>query len=473
MSIRLRLAALFTLATVLLTGVGAYIYIETLRSGLESSLDQSLQVRAGALASALAADPSAQLPNGDGGFAQVYAPDGRVLRGSPALAGARLLSAARVAAVVGGAEVRTDHKVPVHNRDEVGVEMLRVYGVRVHSSARVVAVATGRDLIDDAVQRSARQITVLGVAVLALAGPGSWLLARAALRPVERMRAQAASLEAANATEGVAVPQTRDELARLGRTFNDLLGRLHAALERERSFVADAGHELRTPLTVLKGEFELAQRPGRSRQDLLETIDIGSEETERLIRLTESLLLLAREDRVTPAPVDLADVVRDAIAAARPSAAARDVSLQLHDDGVGVVSGDAERLRQAVDNLLSNGVRYAPPGSAVAVHLRRDGEDAVLEVIDDGPGFPPDFLPSAFERFARADEARNRSRGGHGLGLAIVAAIMTAHGGTATAANRAGGGALLTLRWPQPDAGGTRSDIPADQPPVQRPLSQD
>lgn len=449
-SIRLRLAALFTLAVIVMMSIGGYVYIEQLRSGLEDSLDQSLGARAATIAAASATDPSARLPNGNGGYAQIYSRAGQILDSSVSLTGDRLLGRAQVQSLTRGGTVHENQSVRVHGASgDLDVKSLRIYATRARGSGRIVAVADERELVDDALAQSQRQVVIFAGIVIILAGPGSWLLARAALRPVEQMRSRVARLDAADAGSGVPVPATKDEIARLGRTFNDLLARVHAALERERAFVADAGHELRTPLTVLKGEFELAQRPGRTREALLETVGIAAEETDRLVRLTEHLLGLARTGRVNQHPLNMADVARTAIATIAPSATSRGVSMTMQDQIGGLVDGDADRLRQAIDNLLSNAVRYSPAGKTVSTRLAMVGNDAVIEVTDEGPGFPREFLAAAFDRFTRADDARGRSEGGNGLGLAVVASIMSAHGGTATAANGPHGGAVLTLRWPQ------------------------
>lgn len=450
MSIRLRLAALFTLAALVLLGVGGYVYIRQLRAGLQDSLDQSLQARASTIAAALRADPATPLPSGDTGYAQVFARDGRLLHSSAALVGDRLITNAQLHAVTRGHPVQADRTVSLDTEDDAGPEAMRVYAAP-GPGGTVVAVTASRDLVDEAVQQATWQLVIFGAIVLVLTGPGSWLLARAALRPVERMRTQVARLPADGADPAaLPLPRRRDEIARLGATFNALLARLHRALERERSFVADAGHELRTPLTVLKGEFELAQRPGRTREDLLETVGIAADETDRLIRLTENLLTLAREGRPTPqAPLDLADLARSAATAAGPAAGRRGVTVQVLDEASGVVHGDAEQLRQAIDNLLTNALRHSPAGGTVTIRLTRDTAAARIEVADAGPGFPPTFLLVAFDRFTRADDARSRTDGGNGLGLAIVAAIMTAHRGTAVAANRPDGGAMVMLSWPQ------------------------
>jgi two-component system, OmpR family, sensor kinase len=459
-TIRLRLTLLIVAIALVLLAGGGILFVTQLNQDLQSSLDATLGSRADAIASQVPTkgsdlDVQLQLRSENGIYAQLLTTDGLVLDSSRALLGTSVLTAGE-AATASHHGLAFDRVLPVRVLGDTGGESVRIVAEATPRRGVVVAVATSRDLIDKAGGRVTGRLIAAGVIVLLLVGPGSWLLVSAALRPVERMRREVADLAGAPDEARVAVPRTRDELSRLADTFNGLLGRLRAALVRERAFVADAGHELRTPLTVLKGEFELAQRPGRTREELLTTVGIAAGETDRLVRLTENLLGLAREGPGRQRPFDLADVAREAVTAAGSSAAARGVRLVVQDEAGGVVSGEAERLRQAIDNLLSNAVRYAAPGTAVTVRLAREGSDAVIEVTDEGTGFPAEFLPLAFDRFARADDARNRAEGGNGLGLAVVAAVMAAHGGTAAAANRADRGAILTLRWPQPDASDPR-----------------
>jgi signal transduction histidine kinase len=335
---------------------------------------------------------------------------------------------------------------------------MRIFAERVGRSQVVVAVANSRDVLDRAVASARRELEILDLVVFLLAVPGSWLLTRAALLPVERMRLQVADLDARNAGAGLQVPDSHDEIARLGQTFNRLLSRVHVLVAREQALVADAGHELRTPLTVLKGELELARRPGRSIDELSRTVDVAAEETNRLVRLTEDLLFLSAEDDAQPPARERFDV-SDTVAAAVRAAAATEWARELQIVAAGgeqvFARGRAEWIRRAVDNLLANAVRYAPPGSAVTVSVRQDTEATEIAVADDGPGFPPDFLPVAFDRFTRADGSRARDAEsstrweGSGLGLAIVQSIMARHGGTAAASNRPDGGAQVVLRWPR------------------------
>ena len=220
---------------------------------------------------------------------------------------------------------------------------------------------------------------------------------------------------------------------------------------------------------MLQGELELARRPGRSRSELAATIDVAAEETDRLVRLAEDLLVLG-QDSESPAlrsrPFDLSDVAGASARAAAARAAARDVQVTVSAPRSLPVFGDPDRIRQAVDNLLANAVRHSPTGTTVAVSLEMDGPDAQVTVTDQGCGFAPEFIPVAFERFTRADAARSRTAlAGSGLGLAIVRAVMTTHGGSATAANANGAGARVTLRWPAARPHDSSANLIADTSP--------
>jgi signal transduction histidine kinase len=308
--------------------------------------------------------------------------------------------------------------------------------VHVGSNTYVVVVGTRLETVDNAVDRVEVGLAIAGGPLVLLAGIAAWVVAGAALAPVERMRRQVAGMSEEDIRGNMAVPRTRDELAHLAATMNDLLGRVRDARERERRFVAEAGHELRTPLAILRGELELANRPGRSREELTEAVTVAGEETDRLVRLAEDLLFLARGDAagldLRGEEVVLGEVVGRAVEASSGRAAERGVSIDIDVDPDSVAWVDADRLRQSIDNLLDNALQFSPSGGHVAVRAGVSEGRMRLEVVDDGPGFPIDFLPHAFERFARADESRAQGRGS-GLGLAIVASIASAHGGTVSA----------------------------------------
>ncbi len=295
-----------------------------------------------------------------------------------------------------------------------------------------------------------------GVVAVLLAGAVGWLVARAALRPVDRMRIESEAVSASEPGRRLPVAPTHDELAALGHSLNRMLDRLEAAVERERRFVADAGHELRTPLANLKAELDLALGRARSPSELVDALRSAGEETDRVARLAEDLLLLATADGgrlpMRLEEVEVAGLVRATVESFSGSAAtmgiALEVVLEAPVDERARIRVDGTRMRQAVGNLVANALRHTPAGGTVTVTTSRAGRSVSIAVADSGEGFPSAFLSHAFDAFARADAARSRSAGGAGLGLAIVRAIVGAHGGTVEARNRDEGGAIVTLRVP-------------------------
>jgi len=223
------------------------------------------------------------------------------------------------------------------------------------------------------------------------------------------------------------IPPPNDEISRLGHTLNAMLARLEAAIEREQGFVADASHELRTPLASLKTELELALRRDRTADELRRALRSATEETDRLSRLADGLLVLARSDRGTlplrPERIAAKDLLDGVAAQFRTSG--QDVRVDV-PDGL-ELEGDRLRLEQAVGNLVANAATHGD--GEVTVSARRANGTVELHVEDEGPGLPAGFAARAFERFTRADEARGG--GGAGLGLAIVDAVARAHGGRA------------------------------------------
>ena len=461
MTIRTRLALLFGAAALaLLVGAGV-LFVTQLQAGLNRSLTGTLQSRADNLSNLLGNDSPGngfdrRALRGDPGgtFAQLLGADGHLIAGPRLLAPRPILSPAETRRADRRALV-VDRQVALAADADRATETMRVLARRLDRAGDVLVVAVTREVVDEAVTRARRQFVLLGAAVLVLAGPGAWLLTGAALRPVERMRREVQSLEANDDRGPLRVPRTRDEIARLAETFNVVLARMHAAAADEQARVADAGHALSTPLTVLKGELELARRPHRTAEELAAAVEVAAEETDRLVRLTDDLLFLSREDQrgPRPEPFDVVDVARSAIESMSGPARRRQVRIQLSADAAVGCVGDRDGIRRAVDNLLTNALRHAPEGSAVTVSVAEDGDCARLTVRDEGAGFPPEFLPVAFDRFTRADDARVRGdeteAAGAGLGLAIVRSIMVRHGGRASAGNRPEGGAEVTLRWPQ------------------------
>jgi signal transduction histidine kinase len=421
--IRLRVTAAFALAMAAVLGLTALFLYLRLGSHLSTALDRELRVRAQDLA-ALAVDPRAPFPDSrfvehGESYAQLLAPDGRVLKATRPLGGATLV------------DVSTLRGPTYLNRQSVpGLdEPSRLFASRVGQNVLVVG-ATRQDRAET-LAAFRNELLIAGPIALLLASAAGYLLAGLALRPVESMRRRAADISAETPGERLPVPETGDELERLGETLNAMLDRLEGAIERERGFVADAGHELRSPLTILRTELEVAVRQAATVDEFKEAIGRSVQEVDRLSQLAEDLLLIARsEDGGLPLRVERVDV-DDLFAGVL-----RRVELRAQAEGKRVaaeqahaaVQGDRVRLEQALVNLVDNALRYG----GASIELAAYGTE--LHVMDDGPGFPPDFLERAFERFSRADTARGR--GGAGLGLAIARTIAEAHGGSAHAANR-------------------------------------
>ena len=320
----------------------------------------------------------------------------------------------------------------------------------------MLVVASSLDEVDSTLDRLvAIELVVTLVVLGALVALGLWLV-RVGLRPLDDIGRTAAAIAGGDLSQRVERDDDRTEVGRLGHSLNTMLGtiessfRAQEASERKlRRFVADASHELRTPLAAVRAYAELYGRGAAERPDDLERSMRGiSRESERMSLLVDDLLLLARLDDGRPLERDavaLDEVVGEAVETAQAVEPDRPVTLASEHV---VVLGDRDRLRQVVDNLLANVRAHTPAGTAVAVSLRPEAGEAVLEVADRGPGLPPDELEHVFERFYRADPSRARASGGAGLGLSIVAAVAAAHGGRVAARPGPDGGAVFTVAVP-------------------------
>ena len=453
MSIRLRVALVFALALAVAFALGSWLFVSQLSAAMLRSTDATLSARLSQAGRYAEDDGNPRPPVRARGapapgeyIFQVVSPSGQVIHASLDAGNVPLLSAAQLQRARQGGLTLT--------RTLFG-EPTRVTAAPLAEGHGAVAIAA---VTLESSETTLHQIIValiVGGAVFVLvAGFGAYWLARAALAPVERLRREVAALSERDTVSTVRVPGTHDEIAALAGTMNDLLVRLHGALARQRAFVADASHELRTPFAVLRGELELAERPGRSKEELSAAVASAAAEAERLTRITDDLLLLARGDEATlsisPARTDVALLLAQSAEHAGARAAAADVTCRVNVPAGLTAEVDSGRIRQAVDNLIDNALRFAPRGTQVDLCAAMAGQELVIEVRDRGPGFPPSFLPHAFERFARPDLGRARDAGGAGLGLSIVQAIAHAHGGRAVAGNRDGGGAVVRLEIPCP-----------------------
>ena len=339
---------------------------------------------------------------------------------------------------------------------EDGTLNYRAFGwVNDEGEIGVLAVPIGE--VDAAVDGIVRTFLLTAAVVALLGGIATWWAVRRELRPVDQMVDTAIAIAGGDLTKRVHDVDSSTELGRLGTALNEMLVQIEdaitqeqAAKERLTNFIADASHELRTPIAAVLGYSELYRNGA-----LLEKKDIDNAmrrigtETSRMERLVADLLLLARLDQpraMMPVPVNLAAVVRDAVTDSQAIDPDYPITV-IGSDSVRVI-GDEQRLTQVVANLLANARVHTPKGTQVTVTLREEDSRVILDVVDDGPGLPEKDADKLFERFYRIDSSRSRSSGGAGLGLAIVAAIVAAHGGTIEAANQKGHGARVTLTLP-------------------------
>ena len=458
LSLRTRLTMLFTVAmAVVLVGFGAFVHVR-LGAALLEQVDDALAARGADLAAAVrSGDLPSRLDGSDEGFGQVLDPAGGVVASTPGLAGP-LLTGPTLARAFDEGRLRTRARVvPPGERD---VEQVRVQARR--AAGRLVVTAASLDDRSEALAALRLQLLVGTPLALLLTGAGGYLLAGAALRPVAAMRRRAADISADSSGERLPLPRAHDEIHRLGSGLNSMLDRLEAGLQRERRFVADAGHELRTPLALLQTELELALRRPRSAAELTAVLRQATCDVDRLVRLANALLVLASAEEgavaLARAPVATGELLEEVADRFRARAEREGRAVVVDEGPAPRVEGDRLRLGQALGALVDNALRHGagtvrlgarvgapapgPPVQGPAVQ----GPVVGLRVRDEGPGFAPDLLDRAFERFARGD-ARVE---GAGLGLAVVAAVARAHGGGAAARNLAGGGAEVEIVLPVP-----------------------
>ncbi len=425
--IRIRLTLAFVLALgIVLAALGWVVYTR-FEDSLNDNTDRGLRSRATEIA-ALIERSGPRIPGANDerfieseeSFSQIVDDKDRVVDATSRASSQALLTPDELR------RAREEGSLTLAGQDVVEEgDPARLFAVPVSGYTLVVGQAT-----DDNEESLTRLRLLLGIGLpiaLILASLAGYAVAAAALRPVEAMRRKAAEVSDERPGEQLPIPPADDEIRRLGETLNAMLARLEAALERERGFVADASHELRTPLASLKTELELALRHDRTPDELRRALKSATEETDRLSRLADALLVLARSDRATlPLKIERipARELLDGVAA-QFRTTGHDVQVDV-PDGL-QLNGDRLRLEQAVGNLVANAATHGD--GAVKVSARQRDGTVELHVEDEGEGLPPGFAEHAFERFTRADEAR--SGGGAGLGLAIVAAIARAHGGEA------------------------------------------
>jgi len=434
---------------VVLGGLSVFVYQQT-GADLLQAIDAGLNSRGELLATDLQhhgpglVNVEPTLIESDEVFAQIADASGRVIHSSSIISGQRMLSPAEIhAAARANGPTYAYHKL-------IGIDNLaRVLAVPVPTSHGRFVVLVGASLQDrkDALVQLATTLAIAGFVALCLTSLGAWLAVTGALRPVGRMRRQAAAISASDPGKRLSLGQSRDELALLGTTLNQMLDRIEQSVERERRLVDRASHELRTPLAVQRIDLDLALSGPQTVSNLQATLRSVLQENKHLARLTEDLLVLARARAgvlgVQPEETSLADLLEDArrcdLAAAGERARVRFMA------GDGTARVDPVWIRQALTNLVDNAVEHTPPDGEVLVTASKTDRQLLLTVLDSGPGFASDSMDRAFEPFARPNRGHGREAKSTGLGLAIVQAIAEAHGGSARAENLPGGGARVTV----------------------------
>ncbi|MCS6319437.1 MAG: HAMP domain-containing protein [Nitrospira sp.] len=312
------------------------------------------------------------------------------------------------------------------------------------------------------------QETLKGLAILLALGSGlvilvAWArsawIARTVLTPISLLSRRAETMSEADLGERLSLDSPFQEFHRLTQAFNAMMDRFQKSCESQRRFVDYAAHEMQTPLTVLQGNLEVALQKARSTEEYREALIGNLEQVEKLIALARALLTLTKVTGDRPplqlAPLELEPLLQELVLELKLLADDRRISLALDMVPVPTISADAQWLKQALINLLDNGLKYTPPGGSVTVQLRRCDESIEIAVRDTGPGIEAEHLPFLFDRFYRVDKARARESGGVGLGLAIVKGIVEAHGGTVFVDTEPGKGSQFTIRLPlgrQPDS---------------------
>jgi len=441
LSLRLRITLLTAAVVAVVVALGGFLILVALRAALVSAADEAVEVRAQELAALAARDELPRpLPamHDPVTFAEVVA-DGRTVTASEGLVGGEGFGLARKGA--GEVALYGVSRLPLPG---TGPYRVAARGVDTASGPMTVFVAVSVANLEHTMGLATR-IGAIGISLLVLVlASVTWLAIGRALAPVDAIRARADAITGQNLDQRVPVPAQHDEIGRLARTVNQMLGRLQHSAEKQRRFVADAAHELRSPIASLRVQLETARDGDGSRRregDMLH-------ETARMEGLVDQLLVLARADADGPwlrlATVDLDDIVDSAVGALGSVG-----PVTIDTSGVDPVQlcGDADLLEQVVRNLVQNALRHAR--SAVRVSASAVGGDlAVLTVDDDGPGVPEHRRAEIFGRFVRLEDSRDRDRGGVGLGLAIVAEIADAHGGRVSVSDSPSGGARFVVELP-------------------------
>ena len=439
------------IAAILILAVAAsfaVIYRGTGRQ-LRSQLDQDLATQVGAFAAAI---PRHEEPGELQGIVSRYVNHQR-FRTNSQLVFVRLSNGDVVTNEPGLMAAARSAPAGYSSADSKRFGEIRLYVRSTAGTGKdVTLVGVGASLspVERAQHSVARTFLLAGLFALAAAALAGYVLASRVSSPLRRMARTAAEVDAGDISHRMGETSTSEEIELLAESFDRMLDRLDDAFARQRSFVSDASHELRTPLTVVRGQLEvLARQPDVSREDVQRVTRLVSAEIERMERLVEDLLLLAKTEEGSPIqrrPIELRDYVNDVFDALSLTA---DRRFELGDVSDMTIEADPDRLAQVIHNLGQNAVVHTSTGGLVRLSAAAGGHYVRFAVEDDGPGIPPAERDRIFDRFHRTDYSRARSNGGSGLGLAIARALVEAHGGRIRARESPEGGARVEFDIPR------------------------
>jgi len=456
-SVKLRLTLWYAAAMSIVLALFAVVVYEIVEHRMESELDRQLRIDFDLVEAQLDVDEAGQLrwpvqgAHGDEGFARLFAwfevwsedgqlllrhwpvPDSQIERPLPAPTGTSLLFR----------DYEIEDNLPVRLMERPA--RLRGHGV---------VLRMFRD--QSGMRQTLRQIIeVFALALpfaVALSSLGGYLLARRSMAPVAAMAAQARRITSESLEARLPNPNPHDEFGQLATVINETLARLQNSFTELKRFTADASHELRTPLTALQAVGEVALRRPDDPAVLREALQSMLEEAQRLTELTEALLTLARTEsghvQAHAESLSLAEVVREVTQSVGILATDKEQELQVHGEAEVLATADRTLLRQALLNIVHNAIRYSPAKSRITLNVRRTEREAIVEVVDQGPGIDATHRVKVFDRFFRVDTGRSRSEGGHGLGLAIAKASIERCGGRIEVDSEPGRGSTFRIRLP-------------------------
>jgi len=437
---------------VLLIALSAGVYFYLSRS-LYRSLDDSLELRSTQLSSIPAILESirqGEFQEELGEFVILYFYSGDQLMEMSPQGISIPLSDEFISQAIAGASLFTT----IQTEDGEGLRLLAVpinisiLGPPPGIQPAALIIARSTKQIDQALAGLLRTLIIAVPLALALAAAGGIFLARRALKPVDKIAQTAQEIEESDLSRRINV-NTKDELGRLAATLNEMIGRLEKAFQRQKQFTSDASHELRTPLAVIEAESTLALQKERPSSDYRQSLEIISQESRQMSSLIDQLLTLARADAGKEqwnfTEVDLGKLIGNLSTDVEVLCQEKGLSFQLGQSQDLVVKGDEARLRELFMNLLDNAIKYTPALGTVSVSFRREGQMAVVAIMDTGIGIPAEDIPFIFERFYRVDKSRSRAEGGSGLGLAICRHIAEVHGGKIEVESQVGMGSTFSV----------------------------